>query len=143
MSKVPANWDFIKRVVEIRNGMKVKTKIIGNGDVLDIEDGKRKALETGCDGIMVGRAIFGNPWFFSGKVPTVKEKLKVMVKHTKLFEKLLGKSRNFAVMKKHFKAYVNGFDGAKELRVKLMKTENSREIKGIVDNFLAQNKSML
>jgi len=143
MSKVPANWDFIKRVVEIRNGMKVKTKIIGNGDVLDIEDGKRKALETGCDGIMIGRAIFGNPWFFSGKVPTVKEKLKVMVKHTKLFEKLLGKSRNFAVMKKHFKAYVNGFDGAKELRIKLMKTENSGEIKAIVDNFLGENKSML
>jgi nifR3 family TIM-barrel protein len=174
MSKVPANWSHVKRVVEIRNKMKVKTKIIGNGDVKDIEDGKRKALETGCDGIMIGRAIFGNPWLFenlrsghtskstnisllgnfsawpsrpvqvfSKYVPSLQIKLKVLVEHTKLFEKLLGKSRNFAVMKKHFKAYVNGFDGAKELRVKLMKTKNYKEVKVIVDNFLDQNQSML
>jgi tRNA-dihydrouridine synthase B len=139
MSKVPANWDYVKRAVEIRNKMKVRTLIIGNGDVASIEDGERKAKETGCDGIMVGRGIFGNPWLFSGKIPTVKEKLKVLVEHTKLFEKLLGKSRNFAVMKKHFKAYVNGFDGAKELRVKLMKTNNYKEVKAIVDNFLGEN----
>jgi nifR3 family TIM-barrel protein len=193
MSKVPANWDYVKRVVEIRNEMKVKTKIIGNGDVVDIEDGMKKAKETGCDGIMIGRAIFGNPWLFanlacekrncqiehpvlnlpldtginnknkknknclttqsrnsaersecvasneSRKFKTgvsTKEKLKVLVEHTKLFEKLLGKSRNFAVMKKHFKAYVNGFDGAKELRVRLMETKNFVEVKDIVDNFL-------
>lgn len=143
MSKVPANWDYVRRVVEIRNKMKVKTKIIGNGDVMNIEDGMKKAKETGCDGIMVGRGIFGNPWLFSGKIPTTKEKLKVLVEHTKLFEKLLGKSRNFAVMKKHFKAYVNGFDGAKELRVRLMETKNYKEVKGIVDNFLGENESML
>jgi len=154
MSKVPANWDYVKRVVEIRNEMKVKTKIIGNGDVVDIKDGMKKAKETGCDGVMVGRGIFGNPWLFSslgGKRPCLKgaqgkalrsqeistsQKLKVLVEHTKLFEKLLGKSRNFAVMKKHFKAYVNGFDGAKELRVRLMETKNFVEVKDIVDNFL-------
>jgi tRNA-dihydrouridine synthase len=80
---------------------------------------------------------------FSKYVPSLQIKLKVLVEHTKLFEKLLGKSRNFAVMKKHFKAYVNGFDGAKELRVKLMKTKNYKEVKVIVDNFLDQNQSML
>jgi len=136
MSKAPANWDYVKRVVEIRNEMKIKTKIIGNGDVVDIKDGMKKAKETGCDGIMIGRGIFGNPWLFSEKIPTMKEKLKVMVEHTKLFEKLLGKHRNFAVMKKHYKAYVNGFDGAKELRVELMETKNSKEVKKIIDNFL-------
>jgi len=132
MSKVPANWDYVKRAVEIRNKMKIKTKIIGNGDVKDIKDGKRKAKETGCDGIMIGRAIFGNPWLFAGKIPTTKEKLKVLIEHTKLFEKLLGKSRNFAVMKKHFKAYVNGFDGAKELRVKLMQTNSAKEVEKVI-----------
>ncbi len=145
MSKVPAQWENVKRVVEIRDEMKVKTKIIGNGDVVDLEDGRMKAKMTGCDGIMIGRGIFGNPFLFSSKnknVPsgsegqvTTQEKLKVMVEHTKLFEKILDK-RNFSKMKKHYKAYVNGFDGAKELRVELMETKNGQEVEAIIKNFL-------
>jgi nifR3 family TIM-barrel protein len=137
MSDVPARWEHVKEVVEIRNKMRVKTKIIGNGDVVDLEQSRKLAKETGCDGIMIGRGIFGNPWLFSGeKSPTTKEKFKVMLEHTKLFEKLLSHHKNFAVMKKHFKAYVNGFDGAKELRVELMKTKNSKEVEKIVKEFL-------
>jgi nifR3 family TIM-barrel protein len=145
MSKVPANWDYVKRAVEIRNNMKVRTLIIGNGDVLGLEDGKRKAKETGCDGIMIGRAIFGNPWLFATKDGPwgsplkdrpFKQKLKVMLEHTKLFEKLLGKVKSFAVMKKHFKAYVNGWEGAKELRAKLMETNSYKEVEKIVSDFL-------
>ncbi len=158
MSKVPAKWDYVKRVVEIRNEMKVTTKIIGNGDVVDIDDGRRKWKETGCDGIMIGRGIFGNPFLFASlhKNKNVLSKsegrdfltkrLKVMLEHTKLFEKLLGKHRNFAVMKKHYKAYVNGFpacegrDGAKELRMKLMETKNAKEVEKIVKEFLQKTK---
>lgn len=136
MSKVPARWEHIKRVVDIRNEMKVKTKIIGNGDILSIKDGNKKVLETGCDGIMIGRGIFGNPWLFSGYVPSTREKLKVLVEHTKLFDKLLGKHKNFSVMKKHYKAYVNGFNGARELRMKLMETENYKEVELIIKEFI-------
>lgn len=143
MSDVPARWEHVKEVVEIRNKMGLKTKIIGNGDVKNIEEARQKIKDTGCDGVMLGRAIFGNPWLFSEKAPTVHEKLKVMCEHTKLFEELLGGHKNFAIMKKHYKAYVNGFDGAKELRMELMECQNSIEIKAIVDNFLTQNKSML
>ncbi|MEK7170271.1 MAG: hypothetical protein AAB767_03225, partial [Patescibacteria group bacterium] len=60
----------------------------------------------------------------------------VMVEHSKLFEKLLGEHKNFAIMKKHFKAYVEGFDGAKELRTRLMEAENAAEIEKIVGRFL-------
>lgn len=142
MSLVPARWEHIKEVVEIRNKMGVNTKIIGNGDVRDIEHGKKLAIETGCDGIMVGRAIFGNPWFFNQKKKEIstKEKLKVLVEHTKLYEKLLGKVKNFAVMKKHYKAYVNGFDGAKELRVKLMDSNSAKEVEAIIKEFLIFDK---
>jgi len=136
MSLVPARWEHVKEVVEIRNKMGVKTKIIGNGDVESLEQGRKLAKETGCDGIMIGRGIFGNPWLFSEKIPTIKEKLKVLVEHTKLFEKILGKHKNFAVMKKHYKAYVNGFDGAKELRVKLMETKSASEVESIIKDFL-------
>lgn len=136
LSLVPANWEHVKRVVEIRNEMKVKTKIIGNGDVESLEQGKKLAKETDCDGIMVGRGIFGNPWLFSGKIPSIKQKLKVLVEHTKLFEKLLKGHKSFAVMKKHFKAYVNGFEGAKELRVKLMEANGAIEVEKIITQFL-------
>ncbi len=137
MSLVPARWEHVAEVVAIRDRMNLKTKIIGNGDVRDIEHAKVLAEQTRCDGVMLGRAIFGNPWLFSGKVPTIKEKLKVMVEHTKLFEELLGKYKNFSIMKKHYKAYVNGFDGAKELRVKLMEAKDSNEIEKLVEEFLA------
>ncbi len=136
MSDVPAHWDLMKRVVEIRNDLKVKTLILGNGDALDLEDAKLKAGESGCDGVMLGRAIFGNPWLFAGKKPSIEEKLRVMVEHTKLFEEMLGKHKNFAIMKKHYKAYCNGFDGAKELRVKLMEGENASDVEKTVNDFL-------
>ena len=111
---------------------------MGNGDVESLEDGIKKAKETGVDGIMVGRGIFGNPWFFNPNVKdiSVEKKLRVMVEHIKLFKKELTGTKNFNVMKKHFKAYASGFDGAKELRVKLMETKNVKEVEKIVREFL-------
>ncbi|HCY17809.1 MAG: tRNA-dihydrouridine synthase [Candidatus Nomurabacteria bacterium GW2011_GWF2_35_12] len=141
MSNVPAHWDLMKRIVEIRDEINKKTLIIGNGDVLDLEEAKQKIKETGCDGVMLGRAIFGNPWLFAKRSPLkfknyVIKKLKVLIEHTKLFEKLLGKYKNFAVMKKHYKTYVKDFEGAKELRTKLMETKNAKEVEKIVKDFL-------
>lgn len=140
MSAVPANWGAVKRAVDIAKGSGVL--IIGNGDVQDLEEAKEKAAQTGADGIMLGRAIFGNPWLFkplSAKSPELakglmrEEKLNVMVEHTALFEKLLGRVKNFALMKKHYKAYINSFDGAKELRLKLMdEAETASDVERIV-----------
>jgi len=67
MSKVPADWKQIKRVREIRDEMKSKTLIIGNGDVKNISEGKERVKETGVDGIMIGRGIFENPFLFANK----------------------------------------------------------------------------
>ena len=138
MSKVPARWEHVKQVVEIRDRMGVDTLIIGNGDVKDIADAKQKVAETGCDGVMLGRAIFGNPWLFDqarGVIP-LEEKLRVMVEHTKLYEELLGEIKSFSIMKKHYKAYVNNFDGATELRHKLMESNSSAEVEALIDEFL-------
>lgn len=132
MSDVPARWEHVKRAVEIRDEMGSETLIFGNGDVKDVNDARAKAKETGADGVMLGRAIFGNPWLFADKSVTTKEKLRVLLEHTKLFEELLGDVKSFAVMKKHFKAYVNGFDGAVELRTKLMETNNAKEVEDII-----------
>ena len=154
MSKVPAHWDLIKRTVEIVRESGKKTLVIGNGDVVDLEDAKKKARESGVDGVMLGRAVFGNPWLFANRTCakhncpierppkllvkadceciTIEKKLDMMIEHTKLFEKLLGQHKNFAIMKKHFKAYVTGFDGVKELRMKLMETNTAEDVENII-----------
>ncbi len=140
MSKVPARWEHIKEAVEIRNNLKSQTLIFGNGDALDIFDAQRKSKETGADGVMLGRAIFGNPWCFNREKRvedvSVEEKLKVLVEHTKLYEKLLP-HKSFAIMKKHYKAYVTGFEGAKELRVELMEAKDANSVEQIVLNYLS------
>lgn len=138
MSKVPARWDDIKKVVDLVKESGLKTLVIGNGDVLSVEDGKEKAKASGVDGLMLGRAIFGNPWLFdeSKKEVSVKEKLEVMLEHTRTFVEYLGQHKNFNIMKKHYKAYVNNFPGAKELRIKLMESENYEEIEKHTKEFL-------
>lgn len=136
MSLVPARWEHIREVVALRNKISPETLILGNGDVKDLADAKVKALEFGADGVMLGRAIFGNPWLFSEHIPTIKEKLEVMVEHTMLFEKLLGDIKSFAIMKKHYKAYVNGFDGAKEFRTSLMEAKDAKEVGDKVKKWL-------
>jgi nifR3 family TIM-barrel protein len=137
MSKVPARWEQIKRAVEIRDELGSESHIIGNGDVEDLKDAQERARETGCDGVMLGRAIFGNPWLFNRGVTTIstEEKLSVLVEHTKLFEELLGDVKSFAIMKKHFKAYVEGFVGAKELRMKLMEVQDANEVESTITNW--------
>ena len=78
---------------------------------------------------MIGRAIFGNPWLFAKHSQEIlpKDKLAVLVEHTKLFEELLPHKR-FAIMKKHYKAYVTGWEGAKQLRMRLMGARNASEV---------------
>ena len=143
MSAVPAHWDVIAHGVELRNryfGAKNAPLILGNGDVQTLAEAFEKVRQYGVDGVMVGRGMFGNPWFFAGKdaakktgivleqAVTLREKMRVMLEHTELFESLFGKTKRFDVMKKHYKAYVHGFDGARELRMKLMATHDAEEV---------------
>jgi nifR3 family TIM-barrel protein len=145
MSLVPAHWELASEIVQfirqnfgsVEGGGPI---IILNGDVKSVDEAYTKWQESGCDGIMVGRGIFGNPWFFSKTIKKedlpVLEILRTAVEHAKRFESDLPQ-KNFAIMKKHFKAYVNGFEGAKELRVKLMETHTSEEVQNIVEEFIA------
>ncbi len=135
MSKVPARWETIKRAVEIRDEMGVDTLIVGNGDVTSMEEVRARVEETGCDGVMVGRGAFGNPWFFTDYTPTIGERLKVLVEHSYLYEELLGEIKPFAIMKKHFKAYVSGWDGAKELRTELMACNSASEAQEVIERY--------
>lgn len=140
MSKVPAHWELAKNAVELRDKISPETILLGNGDVDSLEMANKLVEETGIDGVMIGRGIFGNPWFFNKEIIrdrdiSIEERLRVMIEHTKLFCEILP-HKNFSVMKKHYKAYVEGFDGAKELRVKLMDSKSVDEIENIVGDFL-------
>jgi nifR3 family TIM-barrel protein len=136
MSKVPARWEHVKRAVQIRNEKGSKTLIAGNGDVVDMADARNKIKETGADGVMFGRAIFGNPWLFSTVQPTLEDKLKALLEHATLFQELLGDIKSFAIMKKHFKSYIAGFDGAHDLRLALMEAEDITKVQQIINDFL-------
>jgi tRNA-dihydrouridine synthase len=138
MSDVDAHWDEIQKAGQIAREAGIV--VIGNGDVKSLADGDAKAEEFGVEGIMVGRGIFGKPWFFNRdeKEIPLEKRLKIMLEHTELFEKEMKGVKNFNVMKKHFKAYVGGFDGAKELRVKFMETNNAQEVRIIVEEYLGE-----
>lgn len=149
LSLVPAHWELAQDIQEFvtnyckEYGLK-KPLLIGNGDIKSVREGKEKARASSFDGVMIGRGIFGTPWFFDEEVfekgKTVEEKLLISLEHVKLFEKKLGDIKSFAIMKKHYKAYCNGFDGAKELRIKLMEAKDSTEIEEIIMDFLKGEK---
>jgi nifR3 family TIM-barrel protein len=131
MSKVPAHWEEIAKAVKMRNEMGVQTLIIGNGDVASYDEGVEKVEQYGLDGIMVGRGIFHNPWLFDRTVDptsiTVRERLEVLLRHVTLYHTTWGKRKNYQILKKYFKIYLQGFPGASEMRVQFMETKNADE----------------
>lgn len=140
MYKKPARWELVKKAVELRNRMKKETLILGNGDIASLTDLYEKVKISSADGAMVGRALIGNPWFFSTEKDifsiSVNERLKVLVEHCKLFEELFGEKKSFAFMKKHYRSYVSGWEGAKDFRISLMNANNSKDVEDKVDKYL-------
>jgi nifR3 family TIM-barrel protein len=134
LSLVPADWELMRKAVSIRNKVNPKVLLIGNGDVQDLEDAKNKIIESGCDGAMIGRGMFGNPWVFAGRtsedVPLAK-KLEALCELAYAFEKITP-AKNFAILKKHIKAFVTGFPGAAELRIELMSAESAQMLSEII-----------
>lgn len=144
-SKPPAHWELAKKIVKLRDKISPETLVFGNGDVRSLKEAHQLAKKTGLDGIMMGRGILENPWLFSDKIPAPRERLNAIIKHAEIFQKLnkdnldkRGRIKNFASIKKFFKAYASGFDGAKDLRERLMKTKNLTEARKIIENFLKQ-----
>jgi tRNA-dihydrouridine synthase len=158
MSDVPAHWDLAPQIVALRDQLAPKTVLLGNGDAATLEEAHTRVKESGMDGVMVGRGMFGNPWFFNealgGHAPSTHEKLTRMIEHAELFERLYKSNlprpvrgvaaerpfKNFDIMKKHFKAYCSGFDEAKELRIKLMTTDNAAQVREITEAFIIHSK---
>ncbi len=142
MSDGLADWDEIAKGVQLRNELAPQIKIIGNGDVESYEDGLRKVKQYGVDGVMVGRGIFKNPWFFSPDKMEIstEEKLALLQEHTRVFETTWGRDKNFAILRRFFKIYTNEFKGASALRNVLMTTANAEEVYQAIAQFIKNNK---
>ena len=132
MSRVPAHWEEIEKAIKIRNELKSQAKIIGNGDIKTLAEARDKCERYGVDGVMVGRGIFENVWVFNSKIDpekiTPKQKVELLLNHLILFKKVWGDTKNFGIMKKFVKCYVNNFNGATEEREILMATKNLTDL---------------
>lgn len=128
-----ADWEMIARAAEIvheKGGI-----ILGNGDVESIESAKIKIQKYGVDGVLIGRAAEGNPGVFGGNdMPSKEQRLTWMVEHAKIYEKVFGES-DFLPMRKHLAWYAKGFEGASELRQKLVQTNSAGEVEAIITPF--------
>lgn len=130
MSAVPAHWELAHRVVELRDRYSPGTLVLGNGDVKSRAEALAKIEETGLDGVMLGRAIFGNPWLFTDRDPDAfssREKLEALRMLAERFDALRPR-KSFHILKKHFKAFVTGWPGAAELRASLMEAATQEEL---------------
>ncbi|HYK08148.1 MAG TPA: tRNA-dihydrouridine synthase [Candidatus Eisenbacteria bacterium] len=139
MSKVPAHWDEIGKVVELRNSLAKHTLIFGNGDVQSIAEAKEKVEKYKVDGVMIGRGIFHNPWLFAGidpSIKSVKERLELLQVHVKLFRDTWGNKKSFQILKKYFKVYLSDFEGAVDMRMKFMETNSYEEALSLATSLL-------
>lgn len=133
MSKVPADWNAIGEIRKIRDKLSPATLIVGNGDVLSRSQGLELAEKHGLDGIMIGRGIFQDPFVFAEKSPwpdyTREQRIALYRRHVELFADTWQQGeRKIHTLNKFCKIYIQHFDGAKELREKLMAAESTDEL---------------
>jgi nifR3 family TIM-barrel protein len=133
-----SDWEKIAQAAELIR--KSGTLLIGNGDIKSTEEGLVKIKETGVDGVMIGRAVLLNPWMFGKSIADeytlIKKRMEYLVKHAELFEKYYGDEKGFGNFRKYVRVYVSGFDGSKELRIKLMKARSPQDVRKMCYNYI-------
>lgn len=138
MSRVPARWDEIARVREMRDEMGVGVKVVGNGDVSSRQQALDYQKTYRLDGVMVGRAIFQNPYFFHPdpniwEQKTPPERIALYDRHLALFAATYpAGERKFAPLKKFMKVYLTGWPGAAELRQRFAATESVDQARALL-----------
>ncbi|MFW5703961.1 MAG: tRNA dihydrouridine synthase [Patescibacteria group bacterium] len=158
-----ANWEEIAKAAAVVK--QTETKFMGNGDVSSREDGLRKIEAYGLDGVLIGRATFGNPWIFQVEqhksstdseldpkqidgmsdnapidLPTTEERLETAIQHAEAFERLTP-DLNFLSLRKHMAWYCKGFMHASEFRGQLMQVQTVAEVRRLISAQLAEHLS--
>ncbi|MBQ7765255.1 MAG: tRNA dihydrouridine synthase DusB [Lachnospiraceae bacterium] len=133
-----ADWEIIGRVKDA-----LSIPVIGNGDVTDGESAKRLMKETGCDGIMIGRAARGNPWIFqniikyfeTGEVvgkPPMEEMQQMILRHGKMLLECKGEYTAVREMRQHVAWYTSGYHNSAALRRRINEAESMEELERMV-----------
>ncbi|GJM48767.1 tRNA dihydrouridine synthase [Weissella soli] len=143
MSKVPAHYEVIDEIVKMRDDISPATLLQINGDIKTRAQGLQLVAEhPGVDGVMIGRGIFANPFAFELEPVehTLAETLALLRMQLALYDEFtetIG-PRSFQKLKRFFKIYVRNFARAAELRVALMDTKNTTEVRALLDAFDAE-----
>lgn len=139
-----ADWSEIAKAVQLARG--TETLILGNGDLQTPDDVFRRVKETGVDGVLIGRATFGNPWVIeamirqrNGELPapetTINDRIKLAIEHARLFEKAYPED-GFLPMRKHLAWYIKDFPNASQFRTALVMANGTAEVANILEPIL-------
>lgn len=137
-----ADWDIIRKVKE-----NVSIPVIGNGDVDSPQSAKKLLEETGCDGIMIGRGVRGNPWLFDQiqkyletgvqiDKPSLVEIKEMILEHARLSVKYKGEYIGIREMRKHTAWYTAGCPGSAKLRSRVNEIESLSSLILLLDEYL-------
>ncbi|KKM09087.1 TIM barrel oxidoreductase NifR3 [Clostridiales bacterium PH28_bin88] len=139
-----ADWDIIRRVVQ-----SVEVPVIGNGDLREPEDAVRMLDETGCSGVMVGRAALGNPWLFERfeaylgrgerlSPPTAQERVTTALRHLRMAVEFKGEWTGVREMRKHLAWYLRGLKGAARVRQRINRMETLPQVEEVLVSLLGE-----
>jgi len=140
MFRGPAHWQSIAHVVQA-----VGVAVIGNGDVRSPQDGLQMMDETGCAGVMIGRAALGNPWMLERTVsymrtgelapePALTERLDVLEQHIRAAVDEYGEQRATRMMRKHAAWYLRGIPNAASIRNRVFSATTLVQYLNIIEN---------
>jgi tRNA-dihydrouridine synthase len=136
MSKADAHFELIPEIKKLRDEIAPQTLLTINGDIRDRQHGEELVAQYGVDGIMIGRGVFHNPFAFEHKKNKHdrEELLGLLSLQLDLHDKYTAElgPRKFDPLKRFFKIYVREFEGASELREKMMHTKTTDDVRALL-----------